>query len=315
MTWFLLAALLALSPLSLTLQLTLLLAGVALLGMPHGAMDHRVGERVLRPLVGGAWPALFAVGYLGLAGGVVLVWQVAPYTTLVAFLGISAVHFGLGDVEGLRGSRTWLGFEAVARGCVPVLLPVAFWPVQVAELFSWVLPPGRFVAHETLAAVAPWLAWPVLAGAAAVAAVCAARRRWQTSLEVLTLGVSAYLLPPLAAFTLYFCLWHSARHLLDLAAWRGDGDVRRGTPRLLREAVPMTLLTLAAMAVAAVYLLPGYGIPATLVHVTFVALSALTAPHMLLTAWAHAKPPPTPPLDSSATVKHLAGRAAAFPPA
>ena len=64
------------------LQLTVLLAGVVLVGFPRGAFDHLVARPILRPRLGPFWWLPFLFGYLGLAGLVWLGWMIAPAATL-----------------------------------------------------------------------------------------------------------------------------------------------------------------------------------------------------------------------------------------
>ena len=74
-------------PLLLWLSLIILL-----LGVPHGALDPIFAQQIfgVKGLLG--W-SLFAMFYLGLAGGVVLFWYVFPTLWLVGFLLISVWHF------------------------------------------------------------------------------------------------------------------------------------------------------------------------------------------------------------------------------
>ena len=58
---------------------------VALLGLPHGALDHRVAS-ALWPLITRRDHAVFIAGYIGLALAVVVLWIIAPGIALGAFL-------------------------------------------------------------------------------------------------------------------------------------------------------------------------------------------------------------------------------------
>ena len=51
---------------------------VALIGLPHGAADHRFARPRLEPVLGMAWLPVFLAGYLGVAVLVVCGWFVAP---------------------------------------------------------------------------------------------------------------------------------------------------------------------------------------------------------------------------------------------
>ena len=281
----LLAVLALVGPMPIWVQLVLLGIGVASLGMPHGAMDHRVAEVCIKPQLnqnlGGLaarWRSTFAIGYLGLAAVVLLGWATFPLVTLVAFLAYSAVHFGLGDDEHSSLST------AVFRGAIPILLPLAIQPVEAGGLLSSVA--GAWVN------LVPLQGWLI-----AFASVCvivtlvrgalynAPGRATVIACEVMLLVVANFVAPPLIAFGLYFVLLHSSRHMIDLADWLSPGDVRSGLKRVGRECWPLTLMTLIAMAVALMFLSQD-SMEAGVIRVLFVALSALTVPHMIVTALA-----------------------------
>ncbi len=73
---------------------SLLIGGLALIGIPHGAVDHLLGkdEQLMRPTFG------FIVRYLSSAVLIFALWMVAPSLSLVLFLLYSSWHFGESDV-------------------------------------------------------------------------------------------------------------------------------------------------------------------------------------------------------------------------
>ena len=68
----------------------------ALVGTPHGGLDHFVGRAICRPIAGRWWPVVFTTYYLGFASVVLAGWVVAPLATALAFFLASASHFGEG---------------------------------------------------------------------------------------------------------------------------------------------------------------------------------------------------------------------------
>jgi len=278
-------ALIMLGPIPLGWQLILLGLGVASLGMPHGAMDHRVAEVCIKPrlgALGAQWRRYFAVGYLGLAAIVLLGWATLPLLTLVVFLLYSAVHFGLGD-----DGHTSLG-AAVFRGAVPILLPLAIRPLESGELLSIVA--GRAVDLVPMqnALVATALLCVIVTLVRAVL-YHTPRRAALIACELLLLVLANWVASPLIAFGLYFVLLHASRHMIDLADWLAPGDVRSGLKRVGRECWPLTLITLAGMSVA-LFFIPRESLESGVVRVLFVTLSALTVPHMIVTALASRRP-------------------------
>jgi hypothetical protein len=77
----------------------------------------------------------------------------------------------------------------------------------------------------------------------------------------------------------YFALWHSVNHLLVLADTIGSGDPPlRG---LIRQAVPLTAVSLAGLGVFSITALAA-GRPELVVPLAFVFVSMLTVPHLVV---------------------------------
>ena len=103
-------------------------ATIVLLGVPHGALDVEIGRTLFRPRWGWAWFPIFALPYLALVALVLIAWQVAPEAALAAFLLASVWHFGSEDAGGG-------GLPALARGGLPIALPVLLHPAATAWFY------------------------------------------------------------------------------------------------------------------------------------------------------------------------------------
>jgi Brp/Blh family beta-carotene 15,15'-monooxygenase len=82
---------------------------------------------------------------------------------------------------------------------------------------------------------------------------------------------------PLVSFLVYFCGWHSARGLQRLRRELGES-----WPELARSLAPLTVGAIALVGLAAWLVLGGAGWNGTLIRATFVGLSAVAVPHLLL---------------------------------
>ena len=265
---------------SLMLQISVLLAGIILVGFPHGAFDHLVARPILAPRLGRLWWGPFGAAYLGLAGLVWLAWIMAPILTLVLFLAGSVLHFGLGDTEeGLEQRRVQRWAAVLIFGAVPILLPVAFHPEQAAPLLGAIGDVTEPVMEHVLA-LSIWL---VPAWIASFVWLCWSGRRDGTDVSMLAASAVCFgLLPPLLAFGLYFGLVHSPRHLLRLGAWHDPWDPYRAAVWAARVVVPAGIvcaLGIGGIALAA----PDISI--SLLVPIFRIIAALTLPHMIVTAW------------------------------
>lgn len=246
------------------------LAAVILLGIPHGALDSEVARPLLRPRFGWAWFAAFAIPYLALSAAVLLAWRAAPEAVLAAFLVASVLHFGLEDAGSGRP------MEALARGGLPVAVPVLVRPAAVADFFGMVtLTPMPVVPPWLAAGATAWLLFLPLAVAAMLRS-----RRWGAVGETALLSLSFAVLPPPTAFALYFVGLHAPRHMAALAADPVRAPRVRNVADAVRRSLPVTGLTL-LLGAALWPLFPGP--PAErLLAMTLQGLAALTLPHLLL---------------------------------
>ena len=246
------------------------LTAVILLGVPHGALDGEVARPLLRPRFGWAWFAVFALPYLSLSAAVLLAWRAVPEATLAAFLAASVLHFGAEDA----GPGRFL--EALARGGLPIALPVLLHPAAVAHIFA-------VVTLAPMPVVPPWLyvgalAWALLLPAALMVMLLEERRCALAELALLALCFT--LLPPLTAFALYFVALHAPRHMAALAAHPRRAPRVRSLRAAVRRSLPVTALTL-LLGAALWPLFPGPA-PERLLALTLQGLAALTLPHLLL---------------------------------
>lgn len=262
-------ALFAIEPPSMAAQIVGLVVLVALLGVPHGALDMDVA-RALWPLPDGRAELLFGASYLGLAAVTVGLWLLAPGLSLMAFLAYSAWHFA----DDWRGE--WPTAARLAAGGVVVGAPLLFRPEEAMTIFAH-LAPAPAAANAVW--LGGWVGATVVAGTVLAAILTARRPRARAAaVELMAIALAAWALPPLIYFVLYFCLLHAPRHFRRTA--RGLGL----SPHVaIRAAAPATAITLLGAAFAAAVLLGiGIAVDSTALSIVFITLSALTVPHMIL---------------------------------
>lgn len=235
-----------------------------LFGLPHGALDLELIQKERRSASG---LALLLVVYLGLAAAMYALWVVAPTLALAAFIVIAIVHF----------SEDWAGsgstFLAMGQAAAVLAAPTFLHRAELDAIFMGLTarPDARLVT-EALTLIAPVAA---AIGFSALFALWSARRRSEAVAgSIVLLGM--VVLPPIVGFALYFCLFHSPRHLSDsLKAVRLPG--RRAW---LWVILPLTATALAIA--AAIYGFQARAVVADrLIAASFMTLSILTAPHMM----------------------------------
>lgn len=238
---------------------------VLVFGVPHGALDPIFARRLygIQSLPG--WIA-FTVIYATLGAMAVGLWWLMPSAFLTLFLIASAVHFS-GDLvpDTPRVARIFYGGAFIF---FPVLLHAA----EVSQLFGFLTGAS---AADTLVAGMRWLAWPWLT-ATALVLVFMWRRNWLTFLEIASVSLLAIAASPLLAFALFFCVMHSARHVLRTQRYAGLSALRL----LLTSAAPMAAVLVGSA--LALYFFQDLAFDMHIVRLVFIGLAALTVPHMLL---------------------------------
>jgi Brp/Blh family beta-carotene 15,15'-monooxygenase len=73
---------------------------LVLLGIPHGAVDHLVAERLAKQKNESFTLAPFIMKYLGIMFAYGVCWQFFPQLSFILFIGISIFHFG--DIESTK---------------------------------------------------------------------------------------------------------------------------------------------------------------------------------------------------------------------
>ena len=263
---------------------------VAVVGLPHRAADHRFARSRLEPLLGPAWWGAFLAGYLAIAGAVVLGWFLAPAATILVFFLASAWHFGQEEPDlapGQRGAKQLRQAFRVARGGLVIWVPVALQTDEVVRILSLTAPRG--FAPEIQWAVDALVAcsWVMLAiagvawGWEALLAIASEGRRRRVLLLDTFMVASLVLLfawaNPVVGFLIYFCGWHSARGLRRLRRELGESWWQ-----LAASLAPMTALAIGLVGFATCLLLRAPTWNDTLIRATFVGLSAVALPHLLL---------------------------------
>jgi Brp/Blh family beta-carotene 15,15'-monooxygenase len=272
-----------------------LLAGLVVVGMPHGAIDHLVPGRVLGRPIGAAALTAFLVGYVLLAAAGVALWLLDPGVAVIALLVLAALHWGQGEVWflvfglGRARPRDALSYGSIiaARGLIPVLGPIVAHPGAFQRALHGALAPfgagGLDLAPRGGGEI---LAVLVLAAAVAAAIIASWRDgpagRGRDLIELVGLAVFVWISPPVLAIGTYFVAWHSVRHVARLAALE---QPPRAVRDLARDAAPCTVLALAGVAGVGVLVAVDTASAPALAGVSLAVVFGLTIPHTLVVSW------------------------------
>lgn len=269
------------------------LASMIVLGLPHGAVDHHVFAWLTqRPLTPPSLTAFILI-YLGLAGAFLLLWTAAPLACALGFLGLTAFHWGDGDMAYERLRAPAAPPFAIWRGTAPMALPFVLHPDAYIQVLNAAVAstPGPATAPIRPATTPDWLPPLTLAGCLLLLAAShlvsmrpETRRRRLAEDALLT--STLLLLPPILSIGLYFIFWHSLRHIrllartLDAPIRNPDGSVR--WTAFLRMAAPFTAGALVLLGLIVPTRMTSPHAWESLVGTYLILLWSLTWPHTIL---------------------------------
>jgi len=266
-------------------------AGVGFVaGVPHGAIDHLVATQ----LAGGRPIALVVAAYAGVA---VVAWGLLEWADPIALIGVvalSAVHFGLGELEVARALTGWRvgripSVAIVVAGSGALVLPLVRSGEQLRGVATAVSPGLAELIGASPVRIGLLVAWLVAALVAVAASLVSGHE--SVALDIALVGALGMLAPPLVAFAVWFGGWHALRHSARmltmepgcaalLAAGRRDAAV----VRLARLAALPSVAALTAVAALGWFTLAAPD-PTAVVAEVLRLLLALTVPHMVVVLW------------------------------
>jgi Brp/Blh family beta-carotene 15,15'-monooxygenase len=260
---------------------------VLVIGLPHGAADHRFARPRLEPVLGTAWLPAFLAGYLAVAVAIAGGWFMAPAATIVAFFLASAWHFGQEEPHLPIGPPCLRPVFRFARGGLLIWTPLVFRGGEVCEILGLVAPGGLGPAIQDathLLTACSWVMLPIAAVAWGLQGVVAGKRRglvrwvlFQDNALVASLVALFAMTSPLVSFPVYFCGWHSARGLKRLRR-----ELDESWLELAASLAPLTVGAIALIGLGSWLVLEASGWNETLIRATFIGLSAVAVPHLLL---------------------------------
>lgn len=239
-------------------------------GLAHGSLDIIIARR-LNLVSNNRELFIFTFVYISISILIICLWLVIPNYVLITFLVISIIHFGASD--SLKEDKDFF-FDATIRGITPISTPIYFYSEEVKFIFRKLNAESSFI--ENLIKYNDFLFYSLIL----LIIIYSARNFYfkkkdvQTLFEILLILSVFCLLDPFTAFCLYFCFFHSLRHLL-----LEKDSLNLSINEVFYKTLPLTGLSFCGI-IMIYFFFSEFGF--NYLSLIFVSLSALTVPHMLL---------------------------------
>jgi len=235
---------------------------VVVLGVPHGSLDVLFASQTfdLKHLT--HW-VKFIIYYVIAALGVILVWLIAPNIFFISFLILSALHFSddlnLMDFEVLKFSY----------GAAIITFPSLFFSAELINLYAMIV---DIETAPSLVKAIQFVSIP--AGIILATQLLNKIIEIRTKLEVLCVGAIFLLLNPILAFGVYFCVMHSARHLI-----RSHFFLHKFTMKVFLTVLILLTIAVVMMGLVVWWVGANTTLEVDMIRIIFIGLAALTVPH------------------------------------
>ena len=266
------------------IQYPLLAVLVLLVGLPHGATDFLLFQRIIGVQLSPKQIFHFFIYYLSAVFGYFLVWLFFPVPALILFLGISSYHFGQSNWHYLQAPR-WLSS----------LVYMVWGAFALGGAILWHWEESSIVIHQLIGRNMPtWsavtmdiLQWGLLLSTfllIVLLGLLSNISRRNVVQEVLNLSVLAFMLyftPLLVGFTLYFTLWHSLESMLNQVKFFKGKWPTFTLVHYYRQATPYTVLAVIGL----IGLIGCHSLLFTnvsLISIFLIFISCVTLPHLFL---------------------------------
>ena len=256
------------------------------IGISHGSLDHIKGRKLLNILeIDNIYFFYFSYIFLGLA--IIILWLLFPDITLIFFLIVASYHFGKEDTNFLINND--LPYSLIFyffKGLLIIIAPLNFHFEETLQIFKIL-----FVQSEKfyiyLGLIESLNIIPIIFLLSVLSSFYLFIKNFKFAnfsifLDFFSILILNYYLPPLLAFTFYFCFLHSIRHSFSLIIEIDKDNFRNGLIQFLKKSLPLTILTIIIYIFSLFYLSNYFEFNDAIIKTIFIGLASLTFPHILL---------------------------------
>ena len=252
------------------IQLFIFALIILLVGIPHGGIDHLIHNPTITP----RGLARFILRYLLLMLGYGLMWWFLPLAALIAFLGMSAYHFGQSHFLEQGKLENKEGLLYLLKGAFFLFL-ILFgdWSMTQKILSSMI---SMDLSEEFRLGFLGFL----LVSSLIAQGFSTKPFGLTDGLDYLILAPILYFSPLLIGFSVYFGFWHSLPSMLAEYAYLRNIPAFNSPLKFGKQLLPFSGISLVGIAAILVVGLE-FLAPNQLYLLFFVLISLISLPHIL----------------------------------
>jgi Brp/Blh family beta-carotene 15,15'-monooxygenase len=241
---------------------TALMIFIVLFGVPHGSLDVLFASQAYGLSNYSKW-FKFLIAYIAAASAIIFLWLQIPNVFFIGFLILSIIHFSedlnIPDINLIK----------FTYGASIIVMPSLFYAAEVTHLYGMIV---DINVAKKLVIVSQLLIYPITF--LLTIQLSTKEISLRTKLEILSVLSIMITLHPIFAFTLYFCLMHSARHIV-----RSHFFLNEYTRTYFLEALILPTLSVIIVGSIIWFFTFTQSIETDLIRIIFIGLAALTVPH------------------------------------
>lgn len=252
-------------------------------GVPHGASDYIIFQRMLQSRGERFSRFYFAAYYAVIIALYVAIWWWMPFVAFSVFILISAYHFGQSNWHDVDFRSAWQRFLVYLHwGTAIIAIPVLLHHEQAGLIILEI----TGVNLDFIALRAPMIYALIATNLIQIVNLFdegrIGQRRFYRELSNFLLLVGLFATTPLlVGFGIYFVLWHSLGSTLDQIQAFREWDRQYDMKKYLIEVVPLTLLAL--MGLGGFYYFLGDQMNQGInLGAFFLFIAIITVPHSIL---------------------------------
>lgn len=240
------------------------------IGIPHGAIDHLISN----PKIDRTGLGKFLIAYLSLILAYLLIWYFIPGFALIAFLVMSAYHFGQSHfiAEKLSKTPSW-----------PLFLSRGAYFLLVILLGDWEVTKSILSPVVDLASLDPYRI-PILGFSILVTMMIQMITGLKLSkthlLECMILGPILYFSPLLIGFIIYFGFWHALPSMISEYRYLSGYNAYNSVKKFAMQLLPFSVISFVGIGLVLFF---GLEFLETnqLILLFFILISLISFPHIL----------------------------------